>query len=67
MTTKLPFTYGGLRRAIKAARKSGLYVIGIRPDGTLLVSDRPAPEVYVALQPDPGQAEDHSRWLDIKV
>ena len=39
MTKPLPFTQIGLRRAIAAARKEGLRVRGIRPDGTLLVDD----------------------------
>jgi hypothetical protein len=38
VTTRPPFTQASLRRAISAVRKSGLYVTGIRPDGTLLVS-----------------------------
>jgi hypothetical protein len=36
----IAFTQAGLRRAIEAARKAGLRVTGIRPDGTLLVEDR---------------------------
>jgi hypothetical protein len=40
MTRPLPFTKARLRRAIEAARKAGLRVTGIRPDGTLLVDDR---------------------------
>lgn len=39
MTTKLPFTQAGLRRAIKAARAEGYHIRGIRPDGTLIVDD----------------------------
>jgi hypothetical protein len=33
-----PFTERGLRRAISAARKEGLFVNEIRPDGTLITS-----------------------------
>jgi hypothetical protein len=39
MTRRLPFTQASLCRAIKAARKEGLRVAGIRPDGTLIVHD----------------------------
>ncbi len=39
MTRALPFTQAGLRRAIEAARKAGLRVRRISPDGTLLVDD----------------------------
>jgi hypothetical protein len=41
MTRSIPYTQASLRRAIEAARKAGLYVTGIKPDGTILVSDRP--------------------------
>jgi hypothetical protein len=40
MTRTVPFTQASLRRAIEAARKAGLRVTGIRPDGTLVVEDR---------------------------
>lgn len=40
MTRALPFTQASLRRAIEAARKSGLRVTGIRPDGTLVVVEQ---------------------------
>jgi hypothetical protein len=45
MTKKVPFTQAGLRRAIAAARKSGLRVIGIRPDGTLVLEERNNPQI----------------------
>lgn len=40
------FTQAELDRAIKAATKAGLRVVGIRPDGTVLTSSQedPAPE-----------------------
>lgn len=44
MTRAVPFTQASLRRAIEAARKSGLRVTGIRQDGTLIVDDRPGGE-----------------------
>jgi hypothetical protein len=40
MTRSIPFTQATLRRAIEAARKSGLRVTGIRPDGTLIVVEQ---------------------------
>jgi hypothetical protein len=40
VTRAIAFTQASLRRAIEAARKAGLRVTGIRPDGTLLVEDR---------------------------
>jgi hypothetical protein len=41
MTRAIRFTQASLRRAIEAARKAGLRVTGIRPDGTLIVDDNP--------------------------
>ena len=40
MTRAIPFTKAQLRRAIEAARESGLRVTGIAPDGTLLLEER---------------------------
>ena len=37
MTAKLAFTEASLRRAVQGARKAGLRVIAIRPDGTVIV------------------------------
>jgi len=39
VTKPLPFTEAMIRRAISAARKKGLRVTGIRPDGIVLVQD----------------------------
>ena len=45
MTVREPFTQAKVKRAISAARAAGLRVIGIRPDGTVLVQDFDAPIV----------------------
>lgn len=39
MTKPIPFTQAQIRRAIAAAKKAGLQVVGIRPDGTIIVCD----------------------------
>ena len=39
MTRALPFTETNLRRAMRAARKAGFKVTGIRPDGTVILDD----------------------------
>jgi len=44
MTRTVPFTQASLRRAIEAARKAGLRVTGIRPDGTIVLEDRNNPQ-----------------------
>jgi hypothetical protein len=41
VTKGLPFTQAAVRRAIAAARKEGLHVIAIRPDGTVVVGESP--------------------------
>lgn len=45
----LPFTEAGLKRAIGAARKAGLRVTAIRPDGTLEVDDSGGPQAALDL------------------
>jgi hypothetical protein len=40
MTRAIPFTQASLKRAIEAARKAGLRIKGIAPDGTLLLEER---------------------------
>ena len=67
MTRALPFTQAGLQRAIRAARNAGLRVIGIRPDGTLIVNDgdSPAPEVaHFKCEVDTAAP---SRWGDVQA
>lgn len=41
MTKALPFTAASLARAIRGAEQAGKHVAGIRPDGTLLLTDSP--------------------------
>lgn len=41
MTKALPFTANGLARAIKGVELAGRFVVGVRPDGTLIVGDKP--------------------------
>jgi hypothetical protein len=67
MTRALPFTQASLRRAIDAARKAGLHVTGIRPDGTLIVhdGDNPAADI-VSLAPN-GQPIAPSKWEDVEA
>ena len=45
MTRAVPFTQAKVRRAIAAAKGAGLRVVGIRPDGTVLVQEGDAPIV----------------------
>jgi hypothetical protein len=41
VTRALPFTEASLARAIKGVERAGRFVIGVRPDGTLIVADKP--------------------------
>jgi len=67
MTRALPFTEASLRRAIAAARKSGLRVTGIRPDGTLIVIDGDnLQDEVVGLAPD-WQPKSASKWEDVEA
>jgi hypothetical protein len=41
MTKALPFTQASIARRIKGVEKAGLFVVGVKPDGTLIVADKP--------------------------
>jgi hypothetical protein len=40
MTRTIPFTAASLARAIKGVELAGRFVIGVMPDGTLIVGDK---------------------------
>ena len=63
MTTRQPFTRASIKRAIAAVRESGLFVTGVRADGTILVSETPEPQHGdVAIS----QPQD-SKWSHLEV
>lgn len=67
MTRPLPFTQASLRRTIEAARKAGLQVTGIRPDGTLVVQDvENAPDTVPRVRIE-GQSAPSSKWEDVEA
>jgi hypothetical protein len=41
MSKPLPFTQASLARAIRGVEKAGKFVIGVKPDGTLIIGDKP--------------------------
>lgn len=41
MTRALPFTEASVARAIKGVGRAGLFVVGVKPDGTLIVAEKP--------------------------
>lgn len=62
MTKALPFTAAGLARAIKGVELAGRYVIGVRPDGTLIVGDKPLETA--SMIPLDRQNAPASKWED---
>jgi hypothetical protein len=67
MTARAPATETTIRRAIAAARKAGLYVLAIRPDGTVVVGERPidSADVIPAVPKSPDEAE-REFWEKVK-
>ena len=41
MTRALPFTAASTARLIKGVELAGRFVLGVRPDGTLIVGEKP--------------------------
>jgi hypothetical protein len=62
VTKALPFTAASLARAIKGVEKAGRFVIGVKPDGTLIIADKPFDTA--SLVPADGQNEMASKWED---
>ena len=62
MTKALPFTANGLARAIKGVELAGRFVVGVRPDGTLIVGDKPVDTA--SLVPQIAQDAPASKWED---
>lgn len=67
MTRALPFTETSLRRAMRAARKAGFKVIGIRPDGTVVLDDGDSSRHEVAGGRLDVQAMGASKWEDVEA
>jgi hypothetical protein len=62
MTKALPFTQASICRRIEAARRAGLYVIGITADGTVLTAEKPVDaESFVS------EKLQSSKWQDVEV
>jgi hypothetical protein len=62
LTRALPFTSASLARAIKGVERAGRFVIGVRPDGTIIVGDRPVETA--SLVPAIEQNDPASKWED---
>lgn len=62
MTRALPFTEASLARAIKGVERAGRFVVGVRPDGTLIVGDKPLETA--SLFPGDAHNAPASKWED---
>jgi hypothetical protein len=65
MTARLSSTQAQICRNIAAARKEGLSVVGIRPDGTVLVHSDPNAIALSELPPQNGTSS--SDWEDFRA
>jgi hypothetical protein len=63
MTRALPFTAASLARAIKGVERAGRFVVGVRPDGTLIVGDSPI-ETASLFRANAQNAPEPSKWED---
>lgn len=63
MTVRVPFTQARIGKAIAAAKKAGLRVVGIKPDGTVLVQEGDTPIVPADTQEQAAPAG--TSWDDV--
>lgn len=60
MSKSVPFTVASLARAIKGVERAGSFVVGMKPDGTLLIAQKPLD--VATLVPAEPTAEPPSKW-----
>ena len=67
MTKALPFTEHSIARAIRGVERAGLFVVGVRPDGTLIVSNKPIDPASLVPDEPPRSKwdEPRSKWEDL--
>jgi hypothetical protein len=66
MSRALPYTVGSIARRIKGIEKAGRFAIGLRPDGTLIIGDKPMEPASLA-PPIPEQSVPLKRRIGDKV
>lgn len=64
MTARAPFTEAALRRAIRAAERSGYRVAGVKPDGTVLVYSGDERPEHLSIAPSGEQHREDTTWAD---
>jgi len=62
MTKALPYTAASIARLIKGVEMAGRYVVGVKPDGTLIVGNSPV-DVGSLVPPDEQNAPTARRRL----
>lgn len=62
MSKPLPFTEHSLARAIRGVERAGRFVVGVKGDGTILVSLKPLDPI--SLVPEIEQDVPSSKWED---
>lgn len=62
MTSPLPFTEASIARLIKGIERAGRFVIGAKPDGTLIIGNKPLEAS--SMVPVPVQNVPASKWED---
>jgi hypothetical protein len=62
MSRALPFTAASLARLIKGVEKAGRFAVGVKPDGTLIIGDKPIDTA--SLVPADAQNAPASKWED---
>lgn len=55
MSRALPFTVASMARAIKGVELAGRFVIGVKPDGTLIVGNKPLDAATLVPEEQPSQ------------
>jgi hypothetical protein len=65
MTRALPYTEASIARIIRGVMKAGLYVVGVKPDGTLITADKPIdPTSLASANEQPSSAAETRRMGD---
>lgn len=67
MTKPIPFTQAAVKRAIAAAQRSGLRVVGIKSDGTVMVDSGETPHPLIPDHAANGQSATPSKWEDVEA
>jgi hypothetical protein len=68
VTVKAPASQMSIQRAIRAARKEGLHVWGVRSDGTIITGEQPIQTTDI-IPTAPPQTEDEAErefWEKVK-